>query len=298
MRPYQVEPITEQLRQAIDLLSGNDPDIEEARLRVIDAYDAIVRARALVHDSPVVIQPTVGDQNMETESVPEVDELKSEPCGPETGLENEPGHDSQPAEEPEVPEKAADDTAMPKAPRVMKVDMSTDVSLPEQDAVSGEAIEQTLFSTPQKQNRLFSLYDDDFEILPKKSVSEVKTGTGDTEQEPEVAHPSMEPQRKILADVVAPRRETIADAIRPTVESPVTVPLQSLLDGISIADQFLIQKELFAGNRERLDRTLAELDRQTCIEDCILYIESNFAWPHNLPSTRIVMDVLQRKFGK
>ena len=71
----------------------------------------------------------------------------------------------------------------------------------------------------------------------------------------------------------------------------------SLRDAIGVADKFMLIRELFGDDSEAYESAIDNLDRQPSFDDCIIFIAEHYAWSPNLQATKLVMDLLQRKYN-
>ena len=76
-----------------------------------------------------------------------------------------------------------------------------------------------------------------------------------------------------------------------------SAPIASLHSAIGLADKFLLIHELFGGDSEAYDRTINALDSQPSFDDCVIYIAENFTWSPNSEGTKLIMELLQRKYN-
>ena len=66
--------------------------------------------------------------------------------------------------------------------------------------------------------------------------------------------------------------------------------------GISLGDRFLFQRELFAGNGEKMQKTLDELNALSSLDEAVRYV-SRFEWNAESPTYELFMNVLKRRFN-
>lgn len=119
------------------------------------------------------------------------------------------------------------------------------------------------------------------------------------EPEPQDVHaePLTEEPVQVLGEVIGENVRTIGDTMVHPKDVAQSAPIESLSSEIKLAERFMIIRDLFGGDEPAYLKAIAELDRQPSLEDSILYIEENYSWPVNSDSTRLVMDLLQRKFS-
>lgn len=109
------------------------------------------------------------------------------------------------------------------------------------------------------------------------------------EPEPVVA-PEPEPQ-----PVVFPQPEP---APQPQVQ-PKPQPQAGVSDirrAISLGDRFLFQRELFAGNGEKMQKALDELNELKSLDEAVQYI-ARFKWDKDSSTYELFINVLKRRFS-
>ena len=91
-----------------------------------------------------------------------------------------------------------------------------------------------------------------------------------------------------------------APSVADTIVCPKGVsenaPISSLREAIGVADRFMLIRELFEGDAAAYDSAIDALDKQPSFDDCIIYITENYTWSTNSQATKLVMDLLQRKY--
>lgn len=90
---------------------------------------------------------------------------------------------------------------------------------------------------------------------------------------------------------------SVADTIACPKGVAESAPVASLREAIGLADKFMLIRELFDGNAEEYDKAIATLDKQPSFDDCIIYISENYTWSPNAQATKLVMELLQRKYN-
>lgn len=83
-------------------------------------------------------------------------------------------------------------------------------------------------------------------------------------------------------------------AAQPTVAESRTV--ESLRGAISVADRFMVIRDLFEGDARLYEKTITELDSFKSLDDCLVYIVENFSWRPSSDGAKLIMELLQRKF--
>ncbi len=92
-----------------------------------------------------------------------------------------------------------------------------------------------------------------------------------------------------------------APSVADTIACPKGVaeraPVVSLRDAIGVADRFMLIRELFGDDVASYESAIEALDKQPSFDDCIIFIAEHYAWSPNLQATKLVMDLLQRKYN-
>ena len=114
--------------------------------------------------------------------------------------------------------------------------------------------------------------------------------------EPKVV-PILEGENKVLGEVIAPAAPTIADTITPVTSVAEDRPVDTLRGAVSVADRFMLIRDLFAGDEEQYEKTMDVLEAMDNLDDCIIYIAENFAWRPSSDGAKLIMDLLQRKLA-
>ena len=90
---------------------------------------------------------------------------------------------------------------------------------------------------------------------------------------------------------------SVADTIACPKGVAESAPVASLREAIGLADKFMLIRELFDGDGEAYDKAIDALDKQPSFDDCIIYISENYTWSPNAQATKLVMELLQRKYN-
>ncbi len=229
-----------------------------------------------------------------------------------------------------VAELVIEPTAKPQAESVVEPQESQTLPQPEVQSEPSEPIapftEQSLFgddsflAMPSKgshRRAIMSLYEETPELVEPEAIEPVES----IEAEPELvadivtseptaeleafeAEPELqsaegvtaEPEM-VLGDMY--RRESHATlgesvAAQPTVAESHAV--ESLRGAISVADRFMIIRDLFEGDARLYEKTITELDSFKSLDDCLVYIVENFSWRPSSDGAKLIMELLQRKF--
>ena len=91
-------------------------------------------------------------------------------------------------------------------------------------------------------------------------------------------------------------KPSVADTIACPKGVAESAPVVSLRDAIGVADRFMLIRELFGGDTDAYEKAINALEAQPSFDDCIIFIAEHYAWSPNSQATKLVMDLLQRKY--
>lgn len=91
-------------------------------------------------------------------------------------------------------------------------------------------------------------------------------------------------------------KPSVADTIVCPKGVAESAPVVSLRDAIGVADRFMLIRELFGDDVEEYEKAINALETQPSFDDCIIFIAEHYAWSPNSQATKLVMDLLQRKY--
>ena len=160
--------------------------------------------------------------------------------------------------------------------------------------------------------------DDEPEVEEEEPEMEVEIIFNEDDDEDEVIEESaVEPEQENVADeehhnaIMSLYEEgtvtTIGEQFHeaPSVADTIACPtgvveasaIASLRDAIGVADKFMLVRELFNGDNEAYESAITALDSQPSLDDCVIYIAENYTWSPNGEGTKLVMELLQRKYN-
>ncbi len=90
---------------------------------------------------------------------------------------------------------------------------------------------------------------------------------------------------------------SVADTIACPKGVAESTPVVSLREAIGVADKFMLIRELFGGDADAYEKALDALEAQPSFDDCIIYIAEHYTWSPNAESTKLVMELIQRKYN-
>ncbi len=74
-------------------------------------------------------------------------------------------------------------------------------------------------------------------------------------------------------------------------------PISDIRKAISIGDRFLFQRELFASDGEKMNKTIDALNKMDSLDEAKAYIEKHFHWDSESQATQLFMSLLNRRFA-
>ena len=239
------------------------------------------------------------NEDVESQSVEETDTVSDAELTPSVEAEPapqsvveiapEPEAEKEPTPEPEEEQKAEQEPEQEQTPE------------PEQkiEQPKNTVFEQSLFgndeqwSRPvQSRRKIMALYG---EVAPQE---EVKNETAKVEVAQSVVAPEekIEEKREQVLGETIESQPTIGDTILKQRSVAETAPVETLRKAISIADRFMLIRDLFGGDVDMYEEAIDTLDTTDNFDDCIIYITENFSWRPSSEGAKLIVDLLQRKF--
>lgn len=214
----------------------------------------------------------------------ENDDFSVVPITPTEEIKSEPEPVVEPEEEHE-PEVEADDE-----PEV-EVEIIFDESDEQEETEGGEQETKN-----EEQSEIAPINP----ITPNTPIVEENLSTLNTQH----STPKRSPLLSLYEDEPMPilgeqfhEKPSVADTIACPKGVAESAPVTSLRDTIGVADKFMLIRELFAGDAVAYDSAIEALDKQASFDDCIIFIAEHYAWAPNSQATKLVMDLLQRKYN-
>ena len=90
---------------------------------------------------------------------------------------------------------------------------------------------------------------------------------------------------------------SVADTISCPKGVAESTPITSLRGAIGLADKFMLIHKLFDGDSEAFDAAINALEEQPSFDDCVIYISEHFTWSPHSEATKLIMELLQRKYN-
>ena len=270
------------------LPAEEDEESEENEVEVELIFDDGEDEEPIVEDEPIVAEPEVAEPAVE--EAPEVAE--PEVAAPIAEEVVEPTIEEEPAiEEPAVEEPVIEPTVEeePEADEVVVYEAPAEEDA-EEETEEEEIVEETEEEAAEEQ----------VEVAEEKVAEEEKLSTLHSQ----LSTPKQSAILSLYEDNPTPiigeqfrERPSVADSIACPKGVAESAPIASLHGAIGLADKFLLIHELFGGDSEAYDRTINALDSQSSFDDCVIYIAENFTWSPNSEGTKLIMELLQRKYN-
>lgn len=313
------ESALDKIRHAYELLRFGDAEQSYSKK---SAMEAAVAAALIATDNEESAEPEVevefiipdedeteedeeteeveeSNDDIESQSVEETDtvsdveltpSVEAEPA-PQSVVETtlEPEAEKESTSEPEVEQKEEQEPEQEQTPE------------PEQkiEQPKNTVFEQSLFgndeqwSRPvQSRRKIMALYG---EVAPQE---EGKNETAKVEVAQSVVAPEekIEERREQVLGETIESQPTIGDTILKQRSVAETAPVETLRKAISIADRFMLIRDLFGGDVDMYEEAIDTLDTTDNFDDCIIYITENFSWRPSSEGAKLIVDLLQRKF--
>lgn len=170
-------------------------------------------------------------------------------------------------------------------------EVEVDLVYPEDEEVTVELPQEEPAAAPEPENM------ENIDVPEAPEIPE----TPETQEEPApapVPEPVVEPAPVVESapEPVQPIQPAQPEAPRmPQQTSLFGTPVTDIRQAVSIGDRFLFQRELFAGNAEKLQQTLTELDKLNSLEEATAFIEQ-FGWDKLSSTYELFQNVLRRRF--
>ena len=269
-----------------------------------------------------VIAPVLPTPEPEPTPAPEVEETEAEDDEPEMEVEiifNEEDDDEEEVEteieapietptvveQPVVEEPAVEAPAVVEAPEEVVVyeapaeeeaeeETEEETEVEEQPIVE-EKVEEPVVTEPIVEEKVEPIVE---EKVEKTVVAEELSSLHAPHSTP--AHSAILSLYDDAPAVIGEQfRETtsVADTIVCPKGVAEATPITSLRSAIGVADKFMFVRELFGGNDEAYEAAITALESQPSFDDCIIHISENYVWAPNNEATKLMMELLQRKYN-
>ena len=291
------------------LPAEEDEESEENEVEVELIFDDGEDDEPIIEDEPVVAEPEVAEPIVAEPAVEEAPEVEAEPevAAPiveepiaeeevvEPTIEEEPAIE-EPVIEPTVEEEPeADEVVVYEAPADDEDEENREEEVAEEPVVEEPVAEEPVVEEPVADEEIA-----EEKIAEEKVAEEEKLSTLHSQ----LSTPKQSAILSLYEDNPTPiigeqfrERPSVADSIACPKGVAESAPIASLHGAIGLADKFLLIHELFGGDSEAYDRTINALDSQSSFDDCVIYIAENFTWSPNSEGTKLIMELLQRKYN-
>ncbi len=74
-------------------------------------------------------------------------------------------------------------------------------------------------------------------------------------------------------------------------------PIDDIRKAITLGDRFLFQRELFAGDGEKMNKTIDALNKLDSLDEALQYIGKKFSWDKETPAFGLFYSILLRRFS-
>lgn len=198
---------------------------------------------------------------------------------PEVEVELIVGEDENTAEEPMAEEPVAEVTEETKAPEAAVVpEVQEPVAQPKEEVRETVAEPAKEESAPAAE--------------PQEEVKEERP-----QAVPEVKEDIVQPKAEKPQAATEAQQETKAEVkAAPTQTSLFGAPVKDIRQAISLGDRFLFQRELFAGNGEKMQKALDELNSLDTLDEALEYVREHFDWDKESTAAQLFENVLRRRF--
>lgn len=242
----------------------------------------------------------------EAEPAPEVAEPLVEKVIVEPAVEQVEEAKETPAEE--VAEQPAQEVV--ETPQeVVEVEVPQEEAETQQSTVEVEAPQEERAAQPDEReiflprqaNRraIMSLYGDAPQqpqaVAPEPQPSAATVAPAQPQQQPTTVQTD---EGRVLGDVINADDKRLCDTISRPKDIAAATPVASLRQAIGINDRFLLIRDLFGGDEAEYERAIAAIDACANLDDCMVYIVEHYAWHSDSEGARLIMDLIERKFGK
>lgn len=239
------------------------------------------------------------NEDVESQSVEETDAASDAELTPSVEAEPAPQSVVETAPEPEAEKESTSELEVEQKEEQEPEQEQTPGPEQKVEQPKNTVFEQSLFgndeqwSRPvQSRRKIMALYG---EVAPQE---EVKNETAKVEVVQSVVAPEekIEERREQVLGETIESQPTIGDTILKQRSVAETAPVETLRKAISIADRFMLIRDLFGGDVDMYEEAIDTLDTTDNFDDCIIYITENFSWRPSSEGAKLIVDLLQRKF--
>ena len=262
-------------------------------------FGAVVNEKSEPNDEQVV--PVLPPQEPEVEEKPEVEdepEMEVEIIFNEEDEEEEVGTEIEaPIETPTVVEQPVVEEPAVESPAVVEAPEEVVVY----EAPAEEETEEETEEEPEVEEQ--PIVEETVEPIVEEKVEE----TAVVDELSTLHTPLSIPVHSAILSLYDDAPAVIGEQFRETTSVADTIvcpkgvaestPITSLRSAIGVADKFMFVRELFNGDSEAYESAITALESQPSFDDCIIYISENYTWAPNGEGTKLMMELLQRKYN-
>ena len=103
---------------------------------------------------------------------------------------------------------------------------------------------------------------------------------------------------RVLGEVINADEKRLCDTISRPKDIAASARVASVRSAIGINDRFLLIRDLFGGDEAEYERAITAIDACANLDDCMVYIVEHYAWHSDTEGARLIVDLIERKFGK
>lgn len=103
---------------------------------------------------------------------------------------------------------------------------------------------------------------------------------------------------RVLGEVINADEKRLCDTISRPKDIAASARVASVRSAIGINDRFLLIRDLFGGDETEYERAITAIDACANLDDCMVYIVEHYAWHSDTEGARLIVDLIERKFGK
>lgn len=214
----------------------------------------------------------------------------------------------------ETPQEVAEVEAPKEGAETPQASVGVAIETPQASAEPSDD-EKEIF-LPRRTNRrvIMSLYDDapQSQMQPQQPHTESieNTNNDNVAPQPSVATATSapaEPQQpttvqsdegRVLGEVINADEKRLCDTISRPKDIAASARVASVRSAIGINDRFLLIRDLFGGDEAEYERAITAIDACANLDDCMVYIVEHYAWHSDTEGARLIVDLIERKFGK
>lgn len=140
-------------------------------------------------------------------------------------------------------------------------------------------------------------------VAPQPSVATATAATAATAvtaapAEPQQPTTAPSDEGRVLGEIINADEKRLCDTISRPKDIAASARVASVRSAIGINDRFLLIRDLFGGDEAEYERAITAIDACANLDDCMVYIVEHYAWHSDTEGARLIVDLIERKFGK